>query len=61
MVFLNMNDRSIYTWFCDFVNKVTAFVSIELCLLCLVLCLLYILYKYADCVVHFSDLVKPGD
>lgn len=42
MVFLNINDRSIYTWFCDFVNKVTAFVSVELCLFCFVLCLFYI-------------------
>jgi hypothetical protein len=36
MVFLIINDRSIYTWFCGFVNKVAALVSIELCLLYIV-------------------------
>lgn len=41
MVFLNINGRSIYTSFCDFVNKATAFVLVELCLLCIVLCWLH--------------------
>lgn len=44
MVFVNVNDRSIYTSFCDFVNKVTAFVSVELCLLCIV-CVYYTLWQ----------------
>lgn len=59
MVFLNVNDRSIYTSFCDFVNKVTAFVSVELCLLCIV-CVDYTLLQICRlCSLLQRSLVKP--
>lgn len=54
MVFLNINDRSIYTSFCDFVNKVTAFVSVQLCLLCTA-CVYYTLLQKCSLCCCSSD------
>lgn len=41
MVFLNVHDRSVYTAFCEFVIKMTAFVSTELFIMPLSVCILH--------------------
>lgn len=59
MVFLNINDRSIYTSFCDFVNKVTAFVSVVV-FIPHCLCLFYIVANTQTVLFAPVTPYKPG-
>lgn len=60
MLFLNINDRSIYTSFCDFVNKVTGFRFSTIVLIMHCLCLLCIVANLQT--VLFAPMIsnKPG-
>ena len=60
MVFLNVHDRSVYTAFCEFVIKMTAFVSAKLCLLCHCPCVFYIVQICRLCCSLQPYLIKPG-